>query len=79
MTKVGEFSQTKKFQKLNPSIDFSKSSITQCITIKQNEKDGQQVKNSHNKVVEDIKGLMKNLDSQKMVKMDLMYKDILER
>lgn len=54
MTKVGEFSQTKKFQEANPSIDFSKSSITQCITIKQNEKDA--VKNSHNKVVEDIKG-----------------------
>ena len=36
------------------------------------------VKNSHNKVVEDIKA-DENLDSQKMVKMDLMYKDILER
>lgn len=54
MTKVGEFTQTKKFQQENPSINFESSSITQCITIKQNEKDA--VKNSHNKVVEDIKG-----------------------
>ena len=54
MTKVGEFSQTKKFQEENSSIDFESSSISQCITIKQNEKDA--VKNSHNKVVEDIKG-----------------------
>ena len=54
MTKVGEFTQTKKFQQENPSINFESSSITQCITIKQNEKDA--VKSSHNKVVEDIKG-----------------------
>ena len=52
-TKIGEFTQTKKFQQENPSINFESSSIKQCITIKQNEKDG---KNSHNKVVEDIKG-----------------------
>jgi len=54
MTKVGEFTQTKKFQQENPSIDFESSSIKKCITIKQNEKDA--VKSSHNKVVEDIKG-----------------------
>ena len=53
MTKVGEFSQTKKFQTENSSIDFESSSISQCITIKKNEKDA--VKSSHNKVVEDIK------------------------
>jgi len=53
-TKIGEFTQTKKFQEENPSIDFESSSIKKCITIKQNEKDA--VKNSHNQVVEDIKG-----------------------
>ena len=53
-TKIGEFTQTKKFQEENPSIDFESSSIKKCITIKQNEKNA--VKNSHNKVVEDIKG-----------------------
>ena len=53
-TKIGEFTQTKKFQQENPSINFESSSIKKCMTIKQNEKD--LVKNSHNKVVEDIKG-----------------------
>ena len=54
MTKVGEFSQKKKFRNENPSINFETSSVSQCITIKENEKD--EVKSSHNKVVEDIKG-----------------------
>lgn len=54
MTKVGEFSQKKKFRNENPSINFETSSVSQCITIKENEKDA--VKSSHNKVVEDIKG-----------------------
>ena len=36
---VGEFTQTKKFQQENPSINFESSSITQCITIKQMKKD----------------------------------------
>ena len=54
MTKVGEFSLKKKFRNENPSINFETSSVSQCITIKENEKDA--VKSSHNKVVEDIKG-----------------------
>jgi len=53
MTKVGEFAQKKNFQEANPSIDFESSSISQCITIKQNEKDA--VKSSHQAVVNDIK------------------------
>jgi len=54
MTKVGEFSQKKKFRNENPSINFETSSISQCITIKQNEKNA--VKSSHQTVVNDIKG-----------------------
>ena len=53
MTKIGEFSQTKRFRDENSSIDFDSSSISRCITIKQTEKDAVTI--SHNKVVEDIK------------------------
>ena len=33
-TKIGEFTQTKKFQQENPSINFESSSIKKCMTIK---------------------------------------------
>ena len=62
-TKIGEFTQTKKFQQENPSINFESSSIKKCIFFKQNEKG--EDKNSHNKVVEDIKDTMKNLISKR--------------
>ena len=38
MTLGGEFSQKKKFRNENPSINFETSSVSQCITIKENEK-----------------------------------------
>lgn len=53
MTKIGEFSQVKKFRDSHPNIDFDSPSIGRCIQIKETEKDA--VTSSHNKVVSDIK------------------------